>query len=147
MIKDIIKKYLLYFLGKYILSDERLIRLRGNLRLKRKINLDNPVYFNDKINWLKLNWYDPTAKICADKYAVRNYIQEKIGVDYLNTLYGVYDDVDKIDLSKLPNSFVLKSTHGTGEVIIVKDKKDRKSTRLNSSHVAISYAVFCLKKK
>src|SRR3989442_8201085 len=26
-------------------------------------------------------------------------------------------------------------------------KKDRKSTRLNSSHVRISYAVFCLKKK
>src|SRR5690625_6926782 len=26
-------------------------------------------------------------------------------------------------------------------------QKDRKSTRLNSSHVAISYAVFCLKKK
>src|SRR5439155_11205950 len=28
-----------------------------------------------------------------------------------------------------------------------KDLEDRKSTRLNSSHVAISYAVFCLKKK
>src|SRR5439155_21256760 len=28
-----------------------------------------------------------------------------------------------------------------------KDRTDRKSTRLNSSHVAISYAVFCLKKK
>src|SRR5699024_12397934 len=27
------------------------------------------------------------------------------------------------------------------------DLKDRKSTRLNSSHVSISYAVFCLKKK
>src|SRR5437660_9589657 len=27
------------------------------------------------------------------------------------------------------------------------DRADRKSTRLNSSHVAISYAVFCLKKK
>src|SRR5690625_5263768 len=27
------------------------------------------------------------------------------------------------------------------------ERKDRKSTRLNSSHVAISYAVFCLKKK
>src|SRR5437870_11686955 len=27
------------------------------------------------------------------------------------------------------------------------DERDRKSTRLNSSHVAISYAVFCLKKK
>src|SRR5690625_7101452 len=30
---------------------------------------------------------------------------------------------------------------------IFKLKEDRKSTRLNSSHVAISYAVFCLKKK
>src|SRR5207253_7531802 len=28
-----------------------------------------------------------------------------------------------------------------------RDRRDRKSTRLNSSHVAISYAVFCLKKK
>src|SRR5690554_2578681 len=31
--------------------------------------------------------------------------------------------------------------------IIVGDTRDRKSTRLNSSHVRISYAVFCLKKK
>src|SRR5690349_22150046 len=29
----------------------------------------------------------------------------------------------------------------------VEDDRDRKSTRLNSSHVEISYAVFCLKKK
>src|SRR5690625_6416159 len=29
----------------------------------------------------------------------------------------------------------------------VRNYRDRKSTRLNSSHVAISYAVFCLKKK
>src|SRR5262245_63693068 len=29
----------------------------------------------------------------------------------------------------------------------VKDHRDRKSTRLNSSHLGISYAVFCLKKK
>src|SRR5437660_8112212 len=33
-----------------------------------------------------------------------------------------------------------------GNVYAISDK-DRKSTRLNSSHVAISYAVFCLKKK
>src|SRR5690625_6557586 len=30
---------------------------------------------------------------------------------------------------------------------VMRDLRDRKSTRLNSSHVAISYAVFCLKKK
>src|SRR4051812_49468742 len=30
---------------------------------------------------------------------------------------------------------------------LLRDAKDRKSTRLNSSHMSISYAVFCLKKK
>src|SRR3712207_7854236 len=32
-------------------------------------------------------------------------------------------------------------------VLVVRDGRDRKSTRLNSSHANISYAVFCLKKK
>src|SRR5699024_12732173 len=32
-------------------------------------------------------------------------------------------------------------------VLVIKGRLDRKSTRLNSSHVSISYAVFCLKKK
>src|SRR5437660_8222369 len=43
------------------------------------------------------------------------------------------DDVDS------PTRWVPRGVEVTGE--------DRKSTRLNSSHVAISYAVFCLKKK
>src|SRR5436309_8224051 len=34
-----------------------------------------------------------------------------------------------------------------GEIALRGDAADRKSTRLNSSHVKISYAVFCLKKK
>src|SRR2546426_6141156 len=35
----------------------------------------------------------------------------------------------------------------TGREILDADRRDRKSTRLNSSHLVISYAVFCLKKK
>src|SRR5207253_3416388 len=38
-------------------------------------------------------------------------------------------------------------SNALGTVLPVKPLIDRKSTRLNSSHVAISYAVFCLKKK
>src|SRR6266498_4727670 len=34
-----------------------------------------------------------------------------------------------------------------GRPVAARDRQDRKSTRLNSSHVRISYAVFCLKKK
>src|SRR5690625_5694775 len=36
---------------------------------------------------------------------------------------------------------------GEGLLVLLLSLTDRKSTRLNSSHVAISYAVFCLKKK
>src|SRR5215510_3714246 len=38
-------------------------------------------------------------------------------------------------------------TNAEGTLWLVANGEDRKSTRLNSSHVAISYAVFCLKKK
>src|SRR5699024_11400158 len=34
-----------------------------------------------------------------------------------------------------------------GQFLLMRSDRDRKSTRLNSSHVSISYAVFCLKKK
>src|SRR5439155_13123898 len=44
---------------------------------------------------------------------------------------------------KLEGLLVVRSGFG----VCVKAEADRKSTRLNSSHVAISYAVFCLKKK
>src|SRR5256885_13255579 len=37
--------------------------------------------------------------------------------------------------------------HGHVHIRIARDALDRKSTRLNSSHLVISYAVFCLKKK
>src|SRR5438034_8814285 len=39
------------------------------------------------------------------------------------------------------------SVHATHELVIHRPPRDRKSTRLNSSHTVISYAVFCLKKK
>src|SRR5436305_11114478 len=39
------------------------------------------------------------------------------------------------------------AAHGGDPHHLQRDRQDRKSTRLNSSHVRISYAVFCLKKK
>src|SRR5690554_7693298 len=41
----------------------------------------------------------------------------------------------------------LRCSHHHGTSDLVRLQQDRKSTRLNSSHVRISYAVFCLKKK
>src|SRR5256885_3765014 len=37
--------------------------------------------------------------------------------------------------------------HDSSRKLLIRERRDRKSTRLNSSHLVISYAVFCLKKK
>ena len=107
---------------KYLVSDEKLIRRKFKKRLGREVNLKNPVKYNDKLQWLKLNWYDPMATKCADKYEVREIVKERIGEQYLNELIAVYESVDEIDIDKLPDKFVLKGTHGSGFNIICKDK-------------------------
>jgi len=130
-IKDILKKnedlLTLWHLArrayfKYFFTDREFIKKEFKRRLGREVDLDNPFKFNDKLQWLKLNWQDPLAAKCADKYAVRKVVKERIGERYLNELYGVYDSVEEIDLDTLPEQFVLKCTHGSGFNIISRDK-------------------------
>lgn len=86
------------------------------------LNINNPCSYNEKLQWLKLHWYDPEATRCADKYLVRQYVKER-GLGYiLNDLYGVYENIDDIDIEQLPNEFVMKVTHGCGQNLICTDK-------------------------
>lgn len=89
----------------------------------KKLNLRHPVTFQDKLNWLKLYDRNPLYTKLVDKYAVREWVAEIIGKEYLVPLYGVFDSFDDIDFDKLPDKFVLKCTHDSGSVCIVKDKK------------------------
>ncbi|GFZ79957.1 glycosyl transferase [Compostibacillus humi] len=116
-----IYKDIRYFYYKS-LSSKQVINRRFISKNNRKPNLQNPSTFNEKLQWLKLNWYSPNAVKCADKYEVRNYVKEKIGDQYLNELYGVYNSVDEINIDQLPKAFVLKATHGSGSILICKDK-------------------------
>lgn len=91
---------------------------------KRQIDWDNPKDLNEKINWLKFNSDTSLWSELSDKYAVRQYI-EKVGLgDMLVKLYGVWDTVKDIDFEELPQSFVLKSTNGSGTVLVVQDKNE-----------------------
>lgn len=85
-------------------------------------NLDNPQTFNGKIQWLKIHDASPLKTKLADKFLVRDWIKEKIGEEYLVELLGVYDSYDQIDFNILPSQFVIKANHGSGMIIIVKDK-------------------------
>lgn len=88
----------------------------------KKLNLENPIEFTDKIQWLKFNYYTEKYGYLVDKYEVREFVAKTIGSKYLNGFIAVYDTVDAIDLNSLPNQFALKGTHGSGYNIIVDDK-------------------------
>ncbi len=90
--------------------------------LGRPLNLDSPVTFDEKIQWLKLYDSTPLKTKCADKFLAREYVREKIGGEYLIPLLGVYESFDDIDFSALPERFALKTNHASGMNWIVSDK-------------------------
>lgn len=120
----------------------KLCRIRGKYEIRKKDDitairhqyikycgsypdLNNPHKFSEKLQWLKLNYYNELMPICADKYAVREYLKG-LGFDnLLNDLIAVYDKSNINDFSpdKLPDKFVLKATHGSGWNLVVTDKK------------------------
>jgi hypothetical protein len=84
--------------------------------------LREPVTFNEKTIWLKMHFRHPQADIVADKVAVREFVRSKIGSEYLIPCLGVFETIESIDMSKLPNAFVLKASHGSDWNIICRDK-------------------------
>lgn len=99
---------------------------------KREMSWDNPIEFNEKIHWLKINTYNnnPLITQCVDKYKVRDYIIPKDIVKCAE-LYGVYDSPEQIEWDKLPDRFVIKCNHGCGYNILCNDKStlDKKETK------------------
>lgn len=87
-------------------------------------NLKNPTSYNEKIQWLKLNWFDSNATICADKFTVRDFVEKRGLAHILNDLYGVFDSINDLDVKVLPNEFVIKVTHGCGQNLICFDKNE-----------------------
>lgn len=88
----------------------------------KKLDLDNPVGFNAKIEWYKVYFRPKLLTQLADKFSVRAYVEDKIGAEYLNELFAVYDNPEQINYDSLPNSFIMKANHTNGHNIIVKDK-------------------------
>ena len=90
---------------------------------KLKLNVSNPITIQDKIAWLKVYDNIPLKTFCADKLAVRTFVNTILKKDICIPLLKIYSSPDSIDLSSLPNEFVLKCNHGSGCNIIVNDKE------------------------
>ncbi len=117
--KDMLKKikYSLRFI-----PDKMFLQIYYFARFKKFINFKNPKTYNEKINWLKLNDRKKIYTSLVDKYDVKEKVAKVIGNEYIIPTLGVWNSFDEIDFDKLPDKFVLKCTHDSEGVYIVKDK-------------------------
>lgn len=100
----------------------RFIRSRYKKLFGKNPDLENPVTFSEKIQWLKLNYRDALMMQCADKVLVREYVKREIGESFLTHLFMTFNKPEEINFSILPNQFVLKPNNSSGRIIICKDK-------------------------
>ncbi len=99
-----------------------LAKIRYFARFREKLNLENPQTLNEKILFLSLKTDTTLWTRCADKYEVRDYVRECGLEDILVPLLGVWEHATDIDFDKLPDEFVLKATHGSGDIKVVTNK-------------------------
>lgn len=111
------------------LTDKCALKIMYRLRMERKLHLEEPRTFNEKIQWLKVYGFRDSYKSLADKVSVRDYVKMKIGEEYLIPLLGVWDDFSEINFDFLPESFVLKGAQNG--VYICRDKN-----KLNKQYVS-----------
>ncbi|SHM48007.1 ATP-grasp fold amidoligase family protein [Ruminococcus flavefaciens] len=106
------------------MPDSLFLRLFYKHHMGKKLNLKDPKTFNEKLQWLKLHDRRPEYTTMVDKYAVKKYVADKIGEQYIIPTLGVWEKFDDIDFDKLPDRFVLKCTHDSGGLAICKDKSN-----------------------
>ena len=104
------------------MSDKMYLKLMFYAKFGRRLNLQDPQTFNEKLQWLKLYDRRPEYTTMVDKYEAKKYVAERIGKQYIIPTLGVWDRFDDIDFEQLPDQFVLKTTHDSGSVIICRDK-------------------------
>ncbi|TYP98820.1 teichuronopeptide biosynthesis TupA-like protein [Tenacibaculum adriaticum] len=102
----------------------------------KKLDYDNPQEFNQKLSWYKVFFRPKILNILVDKYAVREFVEDKIGSKYLNECYGVYESPLDVNFDELPQKFVIKGVHGCNFNLVVEDKNKLNKTK----------AIFLMKK-
>ena len=82
-------------------NDKHYLQLVYRARFGKKLNLDNPETYNEKLQWLKLYNRRPEYTTMVDKFAVKDYVANIIGDEYIIPTLGVWDRVEDIDFNSL----------------------------------------------
>jgi len=109
--------------GKYRdMDDAEYLKMMFKARLGRELNLENPTRLSDKLQWLKIYNRKPEYTSMVDKYEVKKFVADRIGEEYVIPALAVWDKAEDVDITDLPEQFVLKCTHDSGGFVICKDK-------------------------
>lgn len=104
------------------ISDKTYLKIAYWARMHKRLNLDNPQTFSEKLQWMKLYDRNPLYTKLVDKYEVKPIVEKRIGSQYIIPTLGVWNSIEEVDWKGLPNQFVIKATHDSGGVVICKDK-------------------------
>lgn len=74
---------------------------------------------------------NPMLTMISDKLLVRNYVTQKVGNDFLIPLLWHGTHPEEIPYTALPQKFVLKTNHGSGNVILVSNTKKINTSEIN----------------
>lgn len=119
------------------MNDTMYLKLVYRIKMNKRLNLNQPQSYNEKIQWLKLYDRKPEYTMMVDKYAVKDYVKGIIGKEHIIPTLGVWERFEDIDFNSLPDKFVLKCTHDSGGLVIVPDKSklniDNARNKINHS--------------
>lgn len=107
----------------YFISPATSLKILFRLKNGHTLNVKNPKTYNEKLQWVKLNYKNPLLTKLVDKYTVRDFVEER-APELLTTLYWQGFSGGDIPWDELPEKFVIKATHGSGFNIICKEKKN-----------------------
>jgi len=105
------------------IPDKPFLKFEYRFLTGKRLNLENPVTYNEKLQYLKLYDRKPVYTQMADKIAMRQFVEEHIGEGHTVPLYGTWDRVQDIDFDSLPDTFVIKCNHDSKGLSICRDKK------------------------
>lgn len=105
------------------MDDEKFLKKFYKLKFHKKLDLEHPKTYNEKLQWLKLYDRKPIYTTMVDKFAAKKFVTDRIGEEYvIPAVGGPWKNFDEIDFDELPQKFVFKTTHDCGGVVVCTDK-------------------------
>lgn len=141
-----VRDFLIYDFGKLI-PDKLWIQIKYLQWFHKFPDLKHPKTYNEKLNWLKLYDRKPEYTTMVDKYEVKKWISDRVGSQYvIPVVGGPWNSFNEINFERLPDQFVLKTTHDCGGVYIVKDKNKinmEEAEAFLTEHLQTNYFMTC----